>query len=292
MRPGAKVVAVLCRFTVAAALLMAGLPGALAGQSGGERDRGAPPGILGVVVDRETRRPLENVAVTLRPLGDGAEAPGPVLTAANGRFAFGAVADGRYRIAMSRIGYQTLADSLVYETALGLRIDAELVQEAVELDPLLVVAEARSRNLESRGFYQRMRRGMGRFVTRAEIQGRNALQVSDVLRTIAGVHMTSGGSFRTDGVVLLRGGCVADVYVDGVRTIPPFPVDAMLQPDDLDGVELYRGAEMPAEFGTTSCGAVMLWTHVPNPGTRGAPFSWRRVLAVLGFVAGAFLLTR
>lgn len=284
------------RALLSSALALATAFPAVAGAqaAGDERDRRDAPGIVGVVVDRETRQPIEGVAVTLRPM-DGAPglAPPPVLfTDAAGRFLLGELESGRYDIAIERIGYQPVVDSIAYRSELGLRIDVEMVSDAVEMDPLLVMAEARSRNLDANGFYERRRRGIGRFVSRDEIQERSAMRVSDIFRGMAGVRMSSGGRVSGQGgVPLLRGGCRADVYLDGVRTIPPFPVDALLHPDDLDAVEVYHGSELPAQFGTTSCGAVVIWTHVPNPRT-GQPFSWKRLGIVVGFIAAALLLTR
>lgn len=252
------------------------------------------PGIGGVVVDRVTGQPLEGAAVAVELLAGDADtlaAPAPVVTDPSGRFVVDQIADGRYRIEVDRIGYRTMTDSMDYQAALGLRIDVQMVEEAVELEPLLVVAEARSLHLESAGFYDRRRRGLGRFVTREEVLADHALRISDLLRTMPGVRMRGAGALREE-VVVLRGGCVADIYVDGVRLAPPAPVDALLQPTDLDALEVYHASEVPARFRTTSCGAVVFWTHAPNPGTMANPFTWRKVLAVAGFVGLALFLTR
>lgn len=104
--------------------------------------------------------------------------------------------------------------------------------------------------------------------------------------------MSGRGSAPGEEVVRLRGGCLADVYVDGVRLSPPAPVDALLAPTDLDALEVYHASELPAGFRTTTCGAVMAWTHVPNPGSVGDPFTWRKVLAAASFLGLALLLTR
>jgi hypothetical protein len=277
-------------------ILTAMLPVALAGQvragGGAARD---PPRVAGSVVDRETVEPLEAVVVTLRPLDGGVDRPGvspSTLTGAAGRFFFEGLEGGRYRIEIERLGYRAVTDSISYSPDLGLRIEVRLVQEAVELEPLLVVAEARSRALERNGFYDRRRRGIGRFVTRDEIRTSNALEVSHLFRMMPGVSVRTPAGIGGQSVLLMRGGCVADVYVDGIRTIPPYPVDMMLRTTDLDGVEVYHGSEMPGRLSTTSCGAVMFWTYVPNPGDVGNPFTWRRTLVAAGFVALAFLLIR
>lgn len=252
------------------------------------------PGVRGVVVDRETRQPLEGVAVTLIPVGaeaDTALGPSPVLTDNQGRFFLAELPDGAYEIELQRLGYRTLRDSIAFTVDFGLRIEVEMVPEAVELDPLMVVTEARSRSLDANGFYERRRRGIGRFLVRDDDLVRRTTQVSDVFRTMAGVRVTPG-RFGRSGTVLLRGGCVPDVYLDGVRTISPFPMDAMLSPDHLEGVEVYQGSEVPPQFGTTSCGVVVIWTHVPNPGTTGRGWSWTRFLIAVGVFGTSILLTR
>lgn len=253
------------------------------------------PGIVGVVVDRVTDRPLEAAAVALELLTEGGDtlpAPVPVVTDAAGRFVFEGIADGRYRIEIDLIGYRTMVDSVDYRAALGLRMDVQMVEDAVELEPLFVVAEARSLHLESTGFYDRRWRGIGRFLVREELLAGSALRITDVLRTLPGVRLRRGGSGPLEDVVVLRGGCLADVYVDGVPLAPPVPVDALLSPTDLDGLEVYHASELPAGFRTTRCGAVVLWTHAPNPGTVGDPFTWRRALVVATFVGLALFLTR
>jgi len=277
-------------------LLAAVLPAAVAAQAGvGLRADRERPGIMGMVVDRETRDPLQGVAVELRPLGAGADTLVVLpraLTDEAGRFVIGALADGAYRITIERIGYQPVVDSVAYSADLGLRIDVQFVLEAVELEPLLVVVEARSRYLDTNGFYDRRQRGIGRFITRDEIQERHPLEVSDVFRTMPGVRVSAGNAPGSQGVLLLRSGCVADVYIDGMRTISPFPIDTMLQPLDVQGIEVYHGSEIPARFGTTSCGAVVIWTHVPNPGAPGGRSGWKRIAVAAGFAAISFLLVR
>lgn len=258
------------------------------------------PGIVGLVVDRITRGPLQGAAVTLRPLSedtvalppDTLPALPPVLTDPSGRFVFQGIADGRYRIEVERIGYRTVAESIDYRAALGKRVDVGMVQEAVELEPLLVVADARSFHLDATGFYDRRRRGLGRFVTRDELLAATTLRVSDVFRTMPGVGMGGGRPGSGEQVVVLRNGCRADVYVDGVHLAPPAPIDALLTPHDVDALEIYHASEVPPAFRTTGCGAVVIWTHVPDPGSVGNPFSWKRVLAAVSFVGAAILLTR
>ena len=126
------------------------------------------------------------MAVELRHKPDSAgrvpalSPPDLVLTDEQGRFRFTGdrLVEGRYELEIGRIGYESIVDSLVFRSNLGLRIEAALVPSAVELDPILVVAEARSQNLEARGFYVRRTRGVGSFLTREQVEQRK--RVTDV----------------------------------------------------------------------------------------------------------------
>lgn len=282
----------LVRAALASLLLLAtAVPAAVAQATGGER---GGPGLRGEVVDRETRRPVGGAAVTLVPVGPGADtlsAPAPFLTDEAGRFFAGDLPGGEYRLTVASLGYFTLVDSLTFRPERGMRLRVDMVPDAVELDPLVVAAEARSRNLTRSGFYDRRRRGLGRFVDREEIEARLATRVSDLFQMMPGVRMSPMGRFGQDASILLRGGCVADVWLDGVKTTKPFPVDAILAPESLDGIEVYQASEVPARFGPSNCGAVLLWTHVPNPG-EGRPWSWWRFLAAAGFAAVSFFFLR
>ena len=69
------------------------------------------------------------------------------------------------------------------------------------------------------------------------------------------------GRRRTlDGVVRGRDGCLATVYVDGMR-IHPREVDVFVMPGDLEGIEVYTGTAGPVEYGMPSCALVLLWTR-------------------------------
>lgn len=249
------------------------------------------PGVVGVVMDRETRRPIEGVAVTFTPrrADDSLGVPDRTLTDAEGRFVLPGLADGRYAVALDAFGYRPVEDTVAFRSELGLRVEVEMVPEAVELDPLLVVTEARSRHLQANGFYERRRRGIGRFVTRDEMSARLLTRASDVFRTMPGIRMSYAGHFGEDGVVLMRGGCVADVFVDGVPTVSPFPVDALLGSGDLDAVEVYHPSELPARFRATDCGAVLFWTRTPIRG-QGDPWSWKKFLVAVGFLGTTLFL--
>jgi outer membrane cobalamin receptor len=119
--------------------------------------------------------------------------------------------------------------------------------------------------------------GLGTFITREKLESRNAVNVSDVLRTLPSVRLTRNPETGGWDVVLGTSsfgpgkGCrVAKVYVDGVwanrfgdRSPADNDIDLIAIPDLLEGIEVYRGAaQMPPEFGGSAaqCGVVALWT--------------------------------
>lgn len=280
---------------VALVAFLAVVPTLLSGQEEDSSRRTDHVGILGQVVDAETREPLEGVAVTLRLKGDSAGVlgrPRVVLTNAQGRFTYSDLVDGRYGIELERLGYGTITDSIAYRAALGLRVGAEMVPEAVELEPLLVAVEARSRHLQDNGFYRRQARGMGRFITREEIEERNPVEVTSMLAMVPGVRLRYGRGLGGETLVLMRGGCLAQVYLDGVRTLPPFGLDTHLNPDDVMAMEVYHASELPAQYGITGCGAVLVWTRLPEADELGNPFTLGRTLTALGFIGLVLLLVR
>lgn len=61
-------------------------------------------------------------------------------------------------------------------------------------------------------------------------------------------------------------------------------------PGDLEAIEVYRGVELPAAFGANNCGAVLFWTRLPGPESRGGSF-WKRLGFATGFVALWLLLS-
>ena len=246
--------------------------------------------VHGTVVDRETGEPLEGVSVQLE--SDELERDTDRVTNDEGEFTFQTVPSGVYRIRIVRIGYQSLDHMVQLISRTEVELDVELSSEAVALEPI-VVETRRSTALAITGFYERQRRGFGRFVDRDDIEERNPFVVSDLFRTIPGVQVSSGsGRMGSEGILTMRGGCRPEVFVDGLRMIPPFPFDQVLGVQDVEAIEVYRGAETPAQYATTSgCGSVVVWTRRPTQG-EAQPFSWKRFFVGVGFLAAGFALTR
>jgi outer membrane receptor for ferrienterochelin and colicin len=156
----------------------------------------------------------------------------------------------------------------------------------VALDPIEVVAERQLRGPLA-GFERRRERGFGTYFTREDIEARAPYVLTDLLRTVPGVRVITAGPFG-EKAVRLRGNCRPEIIMDGIRTSIDADLDYVLQPMDVEAVEVYKGPQMPAQFGSNPCGAIVVWTRVP-PNTGGLGITWRRVGIVAGFLLLAFI---
>lgn len=204
-----------------------------------------------------------------------------ITTDSAGGFVFEDVRPGPYRLRARRVGYRESAGTLRLSADSIVELQLRMSAASVALRPVTVVARSRrtvSPVLE--GFYGRLERGQGRFVTRDEIQARNPVRVTDLLRSIPNLngHAARGG---VGGITMSRGSsgdrCTVVFFVDGMLVSQPSmggpfrggprqdqAIDDYVQPGDVEGIEIYRGeSDTPAEFVTrwVGCGTIVIWTR-------------------------------
>ena len=179
---------------------------------------------------------------------------------------------GSVQLAVRRIGFAP-------ET-LNVRVDeTNTLVEALGLRrialPLQAVVVHGRRDLRGpmAGFYARLERGHGRFLTQEQIDRSTARRMSDLLRGIPGLRIDQrrfgNQSYR------LRGATIAPlVWLDG---IPMGAAEVDLDnfdPRTFAGIEIYSGAAtVPVEFAgsrtmSTSGGSIVLWTRQGEPSAR------------------------
>jgi hypothetical protein len=244
--------------------------------------------VRGQVFQHESRGSLWGAAVSLASGPDGTRGIGTRVTGEDGRFLFRAVPPGLYRLTVTLLGYTALRDTLRVAPGAELDLLLPLSAEPIPLEPIVV--EARRREPSYRAGFERRRRTMGgTFITREEIEERNPQVFTDLLRMVPGARVVPVSSFGRG--VLFRGQCVPELYVDGMRLASTLDLDAVIQPMDVEAMEVYTGAHLPAEFGPTPCGAIVVWTRVGEPVDHGGSF-WRRLLVVAGVVSLILILNR
>lgn len=218
----------------------------------------AEPGILrGRVLDGATNAPVATAAVSLE--GTGLTR----ITDAQGRFGFSELPPGQYQMSVSLIGYASRTDGIWVRSKEATDVEVPLALDPVALDPIVVTVH--SNWLARNGFYRRADRGYsGRQWTRTEIEERDPINLSDMLRMVPGIRVEWRG---LGGVQVLsnrgaRGfsasGCPLALYVDGML-MSDFDVD-MISPRAVEGLEVYNGSNAPIQYQFRHlCGVVLVW---------------------------------
>jgi hypothetical protein len=114
-----------------------------------------------------------------------------------------------------------------------------------------------------REFWRRRERGVGRFFTRADIERRNPIRVTDMLRTIPGISVVRVGSTTQIRSTRFGGRCGPRIWIHGMQLFDS-DLDLLVHPQDVEAIEVYRGSgETPAEFSGAfnPCGAIVIWTR-------------------------------
>jgi hypothetical protein len=225
----------------------------------------AAQAVHGRVLERGTDRPVASAIVELRA---GPDLRAQARTFDDGSFVLPVPGAGTYHVVASRLGYESLISADIrIERLDSVSLVFRMTTEPVTLDALRASTAARRPPARLVGFYERSsRRRQGHFLTRVDIEQARASRATDLLRRIPGLafRSTRKGGYAIRG----RGGCEPQVYLDGMDVSmfgTAVTVDDLVQPEDLEGVEVYGSSSIPVEYIRNhpgdECGAVMLWTR-------------------------------
>jgi outer membrane receptor protein involved in Fe transport len=256
--------------------------------------------VEGEIFDASTNRPVGTVQILIGGTRLGA------ITGANGRFVIPNVPVGAYELQARLIGYRVQTRQVTVQAGGVAEVEFRLSRAPVELDEVVVTGTAGMGT----------RRDVGNSVASVELRDLEAAPVPDVSHVL---NATTAGlqQFRNEGQVgggsriLLRGiKSVTQspeplIYIDGVRmnnnqgiygnrqgrNIGPDgaqtqlnPVDD-INPDDIERVEIVRGAAATTLYGTEAAGGVIqIFT---KRGRTGQAPSWTmRVTGGTNFMTG------
>ncbi len=234
--------------------------------------------LTGTVVDSVSGRPLPGTRVSAYT-ADHAKV-GDTLTGSDGAFTFHLPAVGVYVLLIRRIGY-AMAHSLSIDVRAGVEstVRFELQPAAVPLDTIAVVGDtglARGpvRWLADVGFYGRRSKGFGYFLTRDDIDKKDPLTVSDLLKGIPGIRVSCGSplsctiTMPAATSMFIGKRCAPTVVLDGaVVTVGGSGGTGNLDwfnPFNLEAIEIYPSpAGVPVQYAgyMSPCGAVLLWSR-------------------------------
>ena len=220
--------------------------------------------IRGRVVDARTGEGVAEAAVSA--LTDGGRRAGQARTGADGKFSLPVRAAGSMRLRVERTGYrETLTDAMPVAVQETIDVELSISTTPLTLAPLRVTARVeppRRRNLELNGFYDREKRGFGRFLRREEIERHGDYNLANALTRVPGVAIRY---VRVKQYIYFRRyRCTPYVYLDGVRMIVNTgqDINAVVSTSQIEAIEVYQSpVEIPAEYNVgRTCGVILIWT--------------------------------
>lgn len=220
--------------------------------------------VYGHVVDQESGDAVGQAVVRFRRLVEDSVIDSVAATTAeDGSFRLERVSPGTYALVTEHLSFETRRDTFRVPTSKRMQVRIPMSAAPVELTPLRVTV--RSGWLVDTGFYRRLDRGFGKFLTPDELDRRPVNTLTQALKTVQGVEfgrLCDGGYCREALRMSLSAGrtaCPVTYYMDGDEmhgTVSPRDISMQ----DLAAIEVYRGiSETPPQF-FGRCGAVVMWS--------------------------------
>jgi Carboxypeptidase regulatory-like domain/TonB-dependent Receptor Plug Domain len=183
----------------------------------------------------------------------------------SGEFTLADVPSGVVVFSVRRLGYEAATFTAVLKPGKAHRVTFPLTELAANL-PGMTVAEKHQPSGWLADFEKHRSGGRGMFITRTDIERRQARTASDVMRMVPGVQIVA--TRLGPQLVMTRGAgvrrCLPQLYV---HTTPYSGMIDDFSADDIEAIEVYAGiSELPADLNTMGrpvCAAVVIWTREP-----------------------------
>ena len=211
-------------------------------------------------VRSEKNRPVPNARVGI------VDRDRTAITDSTGAFFLGEIPAGSQTLEVRALGFAPDLRSLTLAAAADTTIAVGLTSVKRVLDTIRVVAQ-RVYSKDSNGFLRRKRQGGGFYFDQETVQKQRPIDITRLLWQVPSVRQVMQGFNRTmvmgDG---FGGFCTPLLFLNGVRMPPDMlgELDFLVRPEELDGMEVYRGTNTPAQFAAFSrCGSIVIWTRIP-----------------------------
>ncbi len=245
----------------------------LAGPGAAARAQGDTTGAVAGVVRGPGGVAIVGAEVVLTP----ARAPGGnaviarrVFTDETGKFQVAGLPNGHASVAVRRIGYRPAVRDVEVPLAAALTLALEAVPQTIAA---VVVKDRRVRHTGwAAPFYERREHGHGRYIGKEELDRRNAMRTTDVLRSVPGLAITT--TMRGSSIRMRGARCDPLVWIDGTAALAGYLDVDNFQPNTLEGIEVYSGVStVPVELrgprGEETCGVIAIWSRMPEQRRRG-----------------------
>ncbi len=194
---------------------------------------------------------------------------------ADGAFRMQRVPAGRIIIQSRRLGFRPSETSVMLEAGQTLEVAVTLHRVVPKLAAVHVEGSQSGMSARLAGFYSRRDKGLGRFITREDIDRRAPFRTTDLLRSIPGVRVRTVDGFRS--VLYFRSAsCTPLVFLDGAPAAAGYFDPDLVAPGSIEGIEVYSGpSTVPPQFIHSrkqgSCGVIVIWSRseLPPPRRRG-----------------------
>lgn len=185
-------------------------------------------------------------------------------TDGGGTFLLTGLPAGTQSLEIRYVGYSPKRVTVNLASGVTRSVAVTLDERADVLGEVTVYGKPSRRRKDLTGFLERHERGMGYFITRDDIQSRHPFQFTDLMRTVPGLRVVPSSyldySIISSHGTSMGGACKPQIYVDGTRLIDGEQLNAMIQPSDIAGVEIYNSSESPPQYSSGLCGSILIWT--------------------------------
>ena len=194
-------------------------------------------------------------------------------TADNGGFRLLDITPGNSRLTVRRMGYEPITVNITLSAGVRDTVVISMSMVAASIEGVSVEEERMTRSTRLlKGFWDRRASGFGHFMTRDEIDAKDAHYFTDLVRMTPGVTVitVSGRQsirLRNTGG---RGDCPPQYWLDGLRLDNAGPDE--FTPGTIEAVEIYNGisttppqfAPRTFTFGPKTCGTIVVWSRLPG----------------------------
>ncbi|AHG91766.1 TonB-dependent receptor plug [Gemmatirosa kalamazoonensis] len=179
-------------------------------------------------------------------------------TSETGAFVLDSLPSGTWTMEARAIGRRPTRAVAQLSTRRVADVQFAMPKYAQSLDRVVVVGKMSVATRELTEALERTRMHGGTLITPDQIERRNPLYPSDLLRTVPGMQVLPG---QFGNVIRGRGRCTPTVYLDGMPIQDGAnDIDQLVPAADVMAVEVYRGIVAPVEYAGGGCGTVLLWT--------------------------------
>ena len=194
------------------------------------------------------------------------------ITGDSGEFRITGLPPGTNVFNVRRLGFEAASFTAVLKSGKTSRATFKLSSTALAL-PTIAVSDTATKTHWLDQFDRRKSSARGTFITRPEIERRNARTGTDIVRSLPGIRTQPMRNGFGTQILMTRSAtrpCAPTMFVHNTPysgTLDDFTAD------DIEALEVYVGvSEIPAELdknGKGICGVIVIWTR--DPGKKPPP---------------------